>query len=92
MGSPNSSPRCERAELIGLLGRTLGDTVAADVVERTEAELGFDGPILPREAAYEVLDTLAASPGVIGTAAASRGRSSASPWSGAPWSSGVSSS
>lgn len=69
MGSPNSSPRCERAELIELLGRTLGSTVAVDVVDRTGAELGFDGPILPLEAAYEVLDALASAPGVIGTAA-----------------------
>jgi hypothetical protein len=69
MGPPNSSSRCERAELVALLGRTLGSTVAADVVDRTGAELGFNGAVLPIEAAYEVLDTLASSPGVIGTAA-----------------------
>jgi hypothetical protein len=69
MGSPNSSLRCERAELVHLLGRTLGSTVAADVVDRVGAELGFRNAILPIEAAYEVLDTLAASPGVLGTAA-----------------------
>jgi hypothetical protein len=69
MGSPNSSPRCQRAELVALLGRTLGNTVAADVVDRTGAELGFHDAALPLDAAYEVLDALAASPGVIGTAA-----------------------
>lgn len=69
MGSPNSTPRCERAELLEILGRTLGRDVAADVVHRAEEKLGFGEGDLPLEAAYEVLDALSTSPGVIGTAA-----------------------
>jgi hypothetical protein len=69
MGSPNSTPRCERADLVELLGRTLGSDVAADVVHRAEEKLGYGAGALPLDAAYEVLDALAASPGVIGAAA-----------------------
>ncbi|AUX43728.1 uncharacterized protein SOCE26_051820 [Sorangium cellulosum] len=71
MGPPGSNPRCERAELVQLLGRTLGSTVAAEVVDREGKKLGLKekDAILPIEAVYQVLDSLAALPGAIGTAA-----------------------
>ena len=69
MGSPDSTPRCERAALVELLGRTLGSAASAEIVEREGERLGLKDASLPLEAAYEVLDSLAAMPGVIGTAA-----------------------
>ncbi|XXX82629.1 hypothetical protein WMF30_28140 [Sorangium sp. So ce134] len=69
MGSSDSTPRCERAELVELLGRTLGSAAAAEIVEREGARLGLRGATLPLESAYAVLDVLAAMPGVIGAAA-----------------------
>ncbi|WP_438002529.1 hypothetical protein WME89_26485 [Sorangium sp. So ce321] len=69
MGSPDSTPRCERAELVELLGRTLGSAAAAEIVEREGERLGLKDASFPLEVAYEVLDSLAAMPGVIGTAA-----------------------
>ncbi|MGK3993494.1 hypothetical protein [Sorangium sp. So ce1024] len=69
MGSHGSTPRCERAELVELLGRTLGSAAAADVIDREGKRLGLTGAILPLDTAYAVLESLAAMPGVIGTAA-----------------------
>ncbi|WP_437821491.1 hypothetical protein [Sorangium sp. So ce1078] len=69
MGSSDSTPRCERAGLVQLLGRTLGGAAAAEIVEREGKRLGLVGATLPLDAAYEVLESLAGMPGVIGTAA-----------------------
>ncbi|WP_437729322.1 hypothetical protein [Sorangium sp. So ce861] len=69
MGSSDSTRRCERAGLVELLGRTLGSAAAAEIVDRQGERLGLREPVLPLEAAYEVLDSLAAMPGVIGAAA-----------------------
>lgn len=69
MGSSDRTPRCERAELVELLGRTLGSAAAAEIVDREGRRLGLGDAILPLDAAYEVLESLAGMPGVIGTAA-----------------------
>lgn len=69
MGSSDRTPRCERAGLVELLGRTLGSAAAAEIVDREGRRLGLGDAILPLDAAYEVLESLAGMPGVIGTAA-----------------------
>ncbi|WP_437738411.1 hypothetical protein [Sorangium sp. So ce1335] len=69
MGSRDSTSRCERAELVALLGRTLGNAAAAEVIGREGKRLGLKDATVPLDTAYAVLDALAAMPGVIGTAA-----------------------
>ncbi len=69
MGSSDSTPRCERAELVGRLGRTLGSAAAAEIVDRAGKRLALEGALLPLDDAYDVLEPPAAMPGGIGTAA-----------------------
>lgn len=69
MGSSDSTPRCERAELVERLGRTLGSAAAAEIVHREGKRLGLGDALPPLDAAHEVLESPAAVPGVIGAAA-----------------------
>ncbi|WP_438030834.1 hypothetical protein [Sorangium sp. So ce233] len=69
MGSRDSTPRCDRAELVELLGRTLGSAAAAEVVDREGKRLGLKDASMTLDTAFAVLDALVAMPGVIGTAA-----------------------
>ncbi|WP_437651048.1 hypothetical protein [Sorangium sp. So ce362] len=69
MGSSDSTPRCERAELVERLGRALGGAAAAELVDREGERLALAGALWPLDDASEALESLAARPGVTGTAA-----------------------
>ena len=58
-----------RALLITLLRESVGDTVAAEAIDRAAAELALNGTTLSRAQALKLLERVAENEGLVGIAA-----------------------
>ncbi|MEM7352821.1 MAG: hypothetical protein AAF657_18645 [Acidobacteriota bacterium] len=62
-------PGLRRADIAGLLAKTIGSEKASKVVDTAARDLGFLTSTLNREAAHKLLSKISEEPGLVGMAA-----------------------